>query len=270
MSFLHCLTYLLSASSVFYKLDIFWMLYNLFLVAVPYSIVIYGINDIYDYDTDIINPKKQDKSSFGSLLKKEYQTTVMRSAIGSALLIMISAILSQNINLILTYSAMLTLGIIYSMPPIRLKTKPFLDSISNVFIYGLILLVPYAQTTNYLEFIISKLSLVFPILGFHILYALMDYEPDKKSNTTTVATKLGLFWSPIVICILVLTKPIFYPFSNSLLSYLVIFIAIAIGFLCVFHKSKYYYKIVCLLSNFSLLSIGFLVLCLTFMNFINT
>ena len=246
--FIHFAGYMVFVSKAIMENNIFWFWYNLFLVLIPYSIVIYGINDVYDYDTDIKNPRKQ-QNWLGSILQKEHQTIIIRSVVGSVLLIMGSAILSQNINLILTYLLMLTFGIIYSMPPIRLKTKPFFDVVANMFIFGLILFVPMTSSPDYLQFVISKSSIITTMAGFYILSALVDYQTDKDCGDSTVATRLGLFWTPILIALLISFRPIFYPFGNSILNYTILFIAFASGSLVFFQNTKLYNKLVSTLIN---------------------
>ncbi len=246
--FIHLAGYMIFGSKILGENNNFWFWYNLFLVLIPYSVVIYGINDVYDYDTDIKNPRKQ-QNWLGSILQKEHQIIIMRSVIGSALFIMGSAILSQNVNLILTYLVMLIFGIIYSMPPIKLKTKPFFDVIANVFIFGLILFVPMTSSPDYLQFIISKSPLITTIAGFYILAALVDYQTDKDCGDSTVATKLGLFWTPILIALLVSFRPIFYPFGNNILNYTILSIAFASGSLIFFQNTKLYNKLVSTIIN---------------------
>lgn len=259
----HIVIYLLYGTLIPGNLNNFWFWYNMFLVSIPYSIVIYGINDIYDYDTDIRNPRKQE-NWLGSVLKKEYQNTIMISVIISTFIIMLSAALSLNNNLIVTYAIMLMLGLLYSVPPVRLKTRPFFDSIANVFIYGLIMFVPFTFENNYFSFVISKISLGLPIIGLHILGALMDYKADIETNTPTIATKLGLFWSPIFIALFFILKPILFPFENNIYNYIMITISLGLGTLVFFHKLENYLKIVGTVFNIILvvmvtLSVGIII-----------
>lgn len=84
-------------------------------------------------------------------------------------------------------------GIIYSLPPIRTKNRPFWDFFTLALLFVVIpYLLPYWWQGNFLNF--SWLS-----LGFLLLFALTsnliavvrDIEPDQKAKLTTTGTVLG-------------------------------------------------------------------------------
>ena len=104
----------------------FWLFVPFFLVFA--NLLIYGINDIFDYETDILNAKKQ-----------EYETLVTPERRRKLWLIILLTTVPfliltafQNLSAILAMIGFLFFSIFYSAPPIRAKIIPLLDSIFNI------------------------------------------------------------------------------------------------------------------------------------------
>ncbi|MEP6703732.1 MAG: prenyltransferase, partial [Acidobacteriota bacterium] len=96
----------------------------------PANLLIYGINDIFDYETDRLNPKKAD---YEILVGKETHRELLGWIIALNLPFVIAAAVFEP-RTVPTLAAFLSLSIFYSAPPIRAKAIPWLDSIFN-FLY---------------------------------------------------------------------------------------------------------------------------------------
>ena len=94
----------------------------------PANLLIYGINDIFDYETDKRNPKKRDYET----LVNPGQRKEILFYIGLLNLpfVLLSIVIFDASTIALF--AFLFFSVFYSAPPIRAKTKPFLDSAFNV------------------------------------------------------------------------------------------------------------------------------------------
>lgn len=146
--------------------------------------MLYGINDFFDRDVDEENPKKEDKEA-------SYRSSKLVDGI-----IGISTALSVPVGLLLperTYPLMLVflfLSYQYSAPPLRFKTKPFLDSLSN----GLYIM-PFLIVFSYASGSLPPLTVIAGgwlwTMAMHTFSAIPDIKPDKEAGIRTTATYLG-------------------------------------------------------------------------------
>jgi 4-hydroxybenzoate polyprenyltransferase len=163
----------------------FWLGFVYF--TFPANLLIYGVNDIFDYETDKLNPKKI-----------EYETLVTpKERIRLWLFI-----LATNIPFILALYLInpltgmgilgfLFLGIQYSAIPIRAKSRPFLDSLFNIlYIFpGIIGYSLFALSLNWDYRLLISAGLW--TMAMHTYSAIPDIEADRASHTPTIATVLG-------------------------------------------------------------------------------
>ena len=162
---------------------------QLLLLSFPLSIIVYGINDIYDYESDKHNPRK--KHIEGIKLKKKDFPKVKTGSIIAALMLITSSITTLNPWNILSMTILLLLAHFYSAPPLRLKNHPPFDSITN----GLYFIGPVALAYSFhaplTTLPIKALFATACVMGVHSLSTIMDYKVDKKVKDTTFAVKFG-------------------------------------------------------------------------------
>lgn len=158
--------------------------------SIPANLLIYGINDIADYETDKNNPKKQ---SYELLLTPDRQK-IMRSLIAiTNMPFLIRAVLQWQ-HIIITLLVFRFFGIFYSTKPIRAKAIPFLDGIFNI-LYIIPWFLGYflgGGTTINTEVVIVG---IFRCMAMHAYSAIPDIIADKKANLQTTATILGKHWT---------------------------------------------------------------------------
>ena len=191
---------------------------------IPANVFIYGINDYFDRDTDKYNSKKG---------TKEFRLTTSENKFLLILLIVSFFLTSAYFLFISNYIAKLTfllfifLSYFYSAKPFRFKSKPFIDSISNV-LYILPGITGYIQSAQ-------SFPPVLPLIGFwcwaaamHLFSAIPDITSDKKANLKTTAVVLGANRSLLLCSILwlVFVFITIYFFRNSLLIGLLIYPAL--------------------------------------------
>lgn len=154
-----------------------------------YNFLMYGVNDIFDYESDLKNPRKN--SIEGGLVDKQKHRLlfilIVACNIPVLLYLLISGSLASNILLVL----IVFFAFSYSAKPLRFKEIPILDSINSSlhfvlpFVFGLL----YGNTT----------SLPWPaIVAFfswgaasQALGAIQDIKPDRAAGIASIATKLG-------------------------------------------------------------------------------
>ncbi len=159
------------------------------LLSFPFSLFLFGVNDVYDYETDKLNPRKG--SIEGSILDKKYHKSILISAFIMAIFILFSSILTKNLENLLSISALLFISYFYSSPPIRAKSIPFLDSIFNGLGFLFAFFAGYSFGRSLVEVPFKIYLAALGVCGIHSLSTIMDYEYDKKSDIKTVAVLLG-------------------------------------------------------------------------------
>ena len=161
----------------------------------PANLLVYGINDIFDFETDRLNPKK---SEYEMLVRPEDHRSLW---IWIAILNVpfLFAILFFAPRAILPVAAFILLSVFYSAPPIRAKEVSFLDSIFNV-LYVFPGVFAYQLLTG--EF--PPTGIIFAgglwTAAMHAYSAIPDIEPDRAAGLETIATKLGS-WGTHMFCI---------------------------------------------------------------------
>lgn len=165
---------------------LYWL--STFYFLVPYNILIYVVNDVYDYESDKNNPRKN--SIEGGLVPPSVHRFMLLTAylVGVPFLIIMACGASASANLILL--ACVIMAAIYSAPP-RFKEIPVLDSVTSSFhfvsplIYTLVLT---GWQASYWPYIIA-----FFLWGMasHAFGAIQDINSDKKAKISSIATVFG-------------------------------------------------------------------------------
>ncbi|KAF8584016.1 hypothetical protein K439DRAFT_1347120 [Ramaria rubella] len=105
----------------------------IFSLSFPLCTIIFGINDVYDYDSDIKNPRKIASGLEGGILSPAYHSSVRRAAYFSTVLILLTSLSTLRYQNAVATSLLVLIGWQYSAPPLRLKDSeiPIVDSFSN-------------------------------------------------------------------------------------------------------------------------------------------
>jgi 4-hydroxybenzoate polyprenyltransferase len=152
----------------------------------PANLLIYGVNDIFDYETDKHNPKKE---AYETLVKPKEQKQLWRwIAITNAPFLLLLPFTGNNGRW--GVAGFLFFSVFYSMPPIRAKVRPLIDSIFNV-LYIFPGIVGYAVVTKTMPSLFLCLAAAFWCMAMHAYSAVPDIQADKKAKISTIATQLG-------------------------------------------------------------------------------
>lgn len=167
---------------------LFLLLFLAFFIF-PANIILYGINDLSDQDTDKLNQKK---GSEEVLLSSE-KHWLLRWAIGLSLLgffglLMWSLWLKPQATIPLI--AWLFLSFAYSAPPFRFKAKSFIDAYSNLLYWLPALSIYYVVTDGWFSWQMLVAATAWTT-AMHAFSAVPDIVPDKKAALQTTAVVLG-------------------------------------------------------------------------------
>ncbi len=154
--------------------------------TLPANLLIYGINDIFDYDTDKLNPKK---AGYEALVTPERRGGLITAIVITTIPFLVIAA-TLGLQPIIAFGAFIFYSIFYSAPPIRAKAWPFLDSLFNV-LYIMPGVFAFAMLTGdqppNAVFIAGGLWTA----AMHAYSAIPDIESDREAKLSTIATVLG-------------------------------------------------------------------------------
>jgi 4-hydroxybenzoate polyprenyltransferase len=166
----------------FDPLVLLFALYFLF----PANLLIYGINDIFDYETDMLNPKK---TGYEDVLAKDLHPLVFKAIFATNILFMM-AVFSAPLLAIVTFALFIFFATFYSAPPIRAKARPFFDSFFSA--------GHYIATGAFGYFLVGgEGSVLLPVvagmawaIAMHAYSAVPDIKADGEASLATIATTL--------------------------------------------------------------------------------
>lgn len=152
----------------------------------PANILIYGINDIFDYETDKFNAKKD---GYEVLVEPDHRGRLVAIILLTNIpFIALSLYLGFNVFAVLC--GFLFFSCFYSAPPIRAKSIPLIDSIFNI-LYVFPAILGFVLVSNTFPSFTAVLAAGFWTMAMHAYSAIPDIEADKQANLSTIATKLG-------------------------------------------------------------------------------
>ncbi len=157
-------------------------LFGYFLV--PANVYLYGVNDVFDRDVDAENPKKESRE-----VRFRGQRFVVASVVtaGLGLLALVPLLPPVTYPWLAAYAVLATQ---YSAPPLRFKTTPFLDSVSNG-LYVLPGVVAYAAVAGTPPPLLAVGGGWLWTMAMHTFSAVPDIDPDREAGIRTTATVLG-------------------------------------------------------------------------------
>ncbi len=193
-------------------------LYQILVMSVmtfPMGLAGFGLNDIYDYRSDIVNPRKGGIQ--GHRLTKPEIKKLKKISYLFGILFYILVLLSGKVQFILT---MLLLGLVsylYIVPPFRLKGKAPLDLISAA---AVIVLLPFAAGFSYHQNLVNLPWKIYVITlcvcAGQAITTVMDMDYDKRVGDKTFAVKYGARNTMIFAFLVFLSVFLFVNFSPYL------------------------------------------------------
>ncbi len=178
--------YLLTAR----ELDLRLVLGTLFFL-IPYNLAMYGINDVFDYESDLRNPRKGGVE--GEILDRSlHRATLWASAISTVPFLVALVLLGDPGSWLVLAGSMFAV-VAYSAPVLRFKERPFLDSVTSSVhfvspaVYGLVL--AGAQFTPQLVALLAAFFLWG--IASHAFGAVQDIVADREAGIGSIATVVG-------------------------------------------------------------------------------
>lgn len=158
---------------------------------VPYNLMLYGVNDVFDHASDLRNPRKGGVQ--GALVAPDQHRAVLVAA-GVAVVPFVVVLVALGgtvswvvLGLVLLFAAA------YSVPGLRLKEVPFLDSMTSSAhftgpaVYG----VALADQGISRAMVLALAAFFLWGMASHAFGAVQDIVPDRAAGLSSIATVLG-------------------------------------------------------------------------------
>ncbi|WP_456286743.1 prenyltransferase [Microbacterium sp. JZ70] len=158
---------------------------------IPYNLAMYGVNDVFDYASDLANPRKGGVE--GALLAPAAHRVVLVAAAVSCLpfavaLVLLGGPVSWGVLAVSLFAV-----VAYSAPPFRFKEVPFLDSLTSSVhfaspaLYGIVLA---GAAPDRGALLVLAAFLLWGVAS-HAFGAVQDVVPDREGGIASIATVLG-------------------------------------------------------------------------------
>lgn len=177
------------------RIDLALVVGTLFFL-VPYNLVMYGVNDVFDYESDLRNPRKGGIE--GALADPATAAIVHRRILVACAVVTLPFLVV--LVLLGSPAANLVLGVVmfavvaYSAPRLRFKERPILDSAtSSTHFVGPLLYALVLVGADLAAPTVWPVLVAFFVWGMasHAFGAVQDVKADREGGIGSVATVLG-------------------------------------------------------------------------------
>jgi lycopene cyclase domain-containing protein len=172
--------------------EIDWVLIvGTFYFLIPYNLAMYGINDVFDYESDLKNPRKGGIE--GALLQPHlHRPMLWLAAVTNVPFLLVLALAGGP-------AAWISLGVsafavvAYSVAGLRFKERPVLDSLtsSTHFVSPAVVGLALAGANVTPGLIILLAAFFLWGMAAHAFGAVQDIEPDRQAGIGSIATVIG-------------------------------------------------------------------------------
>ena len=167
----------------------FWVGCLFFLI--PYNLAMYGINDVFDYESDLRNPRKGGVE--GDVLDRRVHRTVVIAAIASCLPFVVWLAIAGHPVVLPVLALSLFALVAYSARGLRFKEIPFLDSLTSSTHFSSPAWVALAALGTWPSAAGWCGLAAFFLWGAasQAFGAVQDVGPDREAGIASIATVLG-------------------------------------------------------------------------------
>ena len=168
---------------------LFWVGVVFFLI--PYNIAMYGINDVFDYESDIRNPRKGGVE--GAILPTSMHAPLLWASALTTLPFLVVMYASGTWQSAFWLTLSMTAVVAYSAPPMRFKERPVLDSATSAAHFVTPAIVGATIRVGELPVYFWVAVGAFFLWGMasHALGAVQDVKADREGDLSSIATAFG-------------------------------------------------------------------------------
>jgi len=172
------------------ELDITLVIGTLYFL-IPYNLAMYGINDVFDYASDLANPRKGGIE--GALLAPRIHRATLWAAAVTNVPFLVYLVIVGNPASWFWLAVSVFAVIAYSAPVLRFKERPFLDSItsSTHFVSPAIVGLALAGAPVTAGAALTLGAFFLWGMAAHAFGAVQDIGPDREGGISSIATVIG-------------------------------------------------------------------------------
>ncbi|TCJ00134.1 prenyltransferase [Aeromicrobium sp. IC_218] len=157
---------------------------------VPYNLLMYGVNDVFDYESDVRNPRKGGVE--GVVLDRRVHRTTIVAAVASNVPFLAALLVLGDVRSALVLTVSVFAVVAYSAPVLRFKERPFLDSVTSSTHFVSPAVVGLALAGASIGDNAAALVGFFLWgMGSHAFGAVQDVEADRAGGIGSIGTVLG-------------------------------------------------------------------------------
>ena len=156
---------------------------------IPYNLLMYGVNDIFDYESDIRNPRKGGIE--GMREQRALHPTIAKAIIISTVPFVAYLLVVGSLIANIVLAVVLFFVVAYSIAKLRFKERPVLDSLtSSIHFVGPAV---YALALTQFDPVAWPYIIAFLLWGMasHAFGAVQDIIPDRQGEIASIATFMG-------------------------------------------------------------------------------
>lgn len=192
----------------------FWIATFYFLI--PYNLLMYGINDVFDYESDIRNPRKGGIE--GAKEQKAFHPIIIWAALLTNIPFILYLLSVGTVTSNSVFVGLIFFVLAYSVAGLRFKEIPVLDSITSSFHFVGPMIFAMILTGFEPIFIPYIVSFFLWGAASHAFGAVQDIIPDREGGLASVATVLGARSTVRTVFLLYVTASIILMAQGSLAS----------------------------------------------------
>jgi 4-hydroxybenzoate polyprenyltransferase len=155
----------------------------------PYNLLMYGVNDVFDYESDILNPRKGGVE--GMRESRKFHPTILKAVVITNTPFLLYLLLASNWQARVVLVFVVFAALAYSIKGLRFKEVPFVDSLTSSFHFVSPLLFALALVGFPLTAWPWVVAFFLWGMASHAFGAVQDIIPDRKGKLSSIATVLG-------------------------------------------------------------------------------
>ena len=158
---------------------------------IPYNLAMYGINDVFDYESDLHNPRKGGLE--GALLDPSVHRLTLRAVVILNVPFLIFLIVVGNPLSWVVLAISIFAVIAYSVPGLRFKERPLLDSLTSSTHFVSPAVFGFVLAGAVFTPALWALLAAFFLWGVasHAFGAVQDIGADREGGIASIATVIG-------------------------------------------------------------------------------
>ncbi|WP_081844402.1 prenyltransferase [Cellulomonas sp. URHE0023] len=158
---------------------------------IPYNLLMYGLNDVFDYASDLANPRKGGIE--GAVLSERWHRVTLWSAVVTNVPFLVVLLAAGGPASAAVLAVSVFAVVAYSAPGLRLKERPFVDSLtsSTHFVSPAVFAIALVGGRFTVPVVATLAAFFLWGAASHAFGAVQDITADRGAGIASVATSLG-------------------------------------------------------------------------------